>query len=404
MNDLYVNVKVDREERPDLDKVYQTAHQLFTGQAGGWPLTVFLTPDDHVPIFTGHLLPEGPPLRDACVPRGARGRREVLPQRSAPRSARAARGSPTRSSKSRRAPRTTSRRSRARRSSAQSSGSRRATTASTAASATRRNFRTRPHSSCCSRKPSAAGAPGAIRSARRASRRSNVVMHSLDRMALAGLFDQLGGGFFRYSVDREWSIPHFEKMLYDNAALLSLYAETFAATYMPLYWPNRERNGGLGDPRHAVPGGRLLCHARRGLRARGRQVLRLDAAGIRRAAAGEREPHREARARSHERGRHADRAQLRASVLASAPSGRAAGGRRTARPRRGECDRAVRRGARTTARRARAARSARPGREDPHFVERAHDLLASRAPRDGSSGPTMPKPRRARSTSSARGS
>ena len=49
-------------------------------------------------------------------------------------------------------------------------------------------------------------------------------MHSLDRMALAGLFDQLGGGFFRYSVDREWSIPHFEKMLYDNAALLSLYA------------------------------------------------------------------------------------------------------------------------------------------------------------------------------------
>src|SRR5512139_855658 len=51
MNRLYVNIKVDREERPDLDKIYQTAHQLYTGQAGGWPLTVFLTPDDHLPIF-----------------------------------------------------------------------------------------------------------------------------------------------------------------------------------------------------------------------------------------------------------------------------------------------------------------------------------------------------------------
>src|SRR5690606_20723179 len=53
MNRLYVNIKVDREERPDLDKIYQTAHQLFTGRAGGWPLTAFLTPDTHVPIVVG---------------------------------------------------------------------------------------------------------------------------------------------------------------------------------------------------------------------------------------------------------------------------------------------------------------------------------------------------------------
>jgi len=58
MNDLYVNIKVDREERPDLDKIYQTSHQLFTGQAGGWPLTVFLTPDGHLPIFTGTYFPK----------------------------------------------------------------------------------------------------------------------------------------------------------------------------------------------------------------------------------------------------------------------------------------------------------------------------------------------------------
>ena len=57
MNDLFVNIKVDREERPDLDKIYQTSHQLMTGQAGGWPLTVFLTPDQ-LPIFTGTYFPK----------------------------------------------------------------------------------------------------------------------------------------------------------------------------------------------------------------------------------------------------------------------------------------------------------------------------------------------------------
>src|SRR5690606_27279133 len=56
-----------------------------------------------------------------------------------------------------------------------------------------------------------------------------------DRMALGGLYDQLGGGFFRYSVDARWAIPHFEKMLYDNAALLSLYADAYAATGAELY-------------------------------------------------------------------------------------------------------------------------------------------------------------------------
>src|SRR5690606_30919451 len=58
----------------------------------------------------------------------------------------------------------------------------------------------------------------------------HVVVHTLDRMARGGLYDHLGGGFFRYSVDRRWSIPHFEKMLYDNGALLALYADAHAAT------------------------------------------------------------------------------------------------------------------------------------------------------------------------------
>jgi uncharacterized protein YyaL (SSP411 family) len=62
-----------------------------------------------------------------------------------------------------------------------------------------------------------------------------MVTHTLDRMALAGLYDHLGGGFFRYSVDRFWSIPHFEKMLYDNAQLLRVYADAYAATQAPSY-------------------------------------------------------------------------------------------------------------------------------------------------------------------------
>src|SRR6201747_571628 len=53
MNDLFICIKVDREERPDIDKIYQLAHQALTRRGGGWPLTVFLTPDDHVPFFAG---------------------------------------------------------------------------------------------------------------------------------------------------------------------------------------------------------------------------------------------------------------------------------------------------------------------------------------------------------------
>ncbi len=60
MNRLFVNIKVDREERPDLDKIYQTAHQLLTQRAGGWPLTVFLTPEDHMPFFAGTYFPREP--------------------------------------------------------------------------------------------------------------------------------------------------------------------------------------------------------------------------------------------------------------------------------------------------------------------------------------------------------
>ena len=60
MNALYVNIKVDREERPDLDRIYQTAHQLLARRPGGWPLTVFLSPDDQTPFFAGTYFPPQP--------------------------------------------------------------------------------------------------------------------------------------------------------------------------------------------------------------------------------------------------------------------------------------------------------------------------------------------------------
>src|SRR6476659_4591768 len=58
MNELFVNIKVDREERPDLDKIYQASHDLYTGRPGGWPLTVLLTTDTHLPVFTGTYFPK----------------------------------------------------------------------------------------------------------------------------------------------------------------------------------------------------------------------------------------------------------------------------------------------------------------------------------------------------------
>ena len=60
MNELFVNIKVDREERPDLDRIYQTAHHLMMRRGGGWPLTMFLTPDEHVPFFGGTYFPNEP--------------------------------------------------------------------------------------------------------------------------------------------------------------------------------------------------------------------------------------------------------------------------------------------------------------------------------------------------------
>ena len=83
MNELFVNIKVDREERPDLDRIYQAAHHLMMRRGGGWPLTMFLTPDEHRAVLRRHLFPEGAALRHAVLHRGADAGGGVLPPQAA---------------------------------------------------------------------------------------------------------------------------------------------------------------------------------------------------------------------------------------------------------------------------------------------------------------------------------
>jgi uncharacterized protein YyaL (SSP411 family) len=224
MNDLFVNIKVDREERPDIDQIYQVAQAMLTQRNGGWPLTMFLTPDQ-LPFFGGTYFPntprygmpgfgdllqrvrqfydenpddiraQGAQLAEALgrtVPKGAGAGREQFsadPLDEAADYLKAAfdrehggfSGAP--------------------------------------------KF---PHPDTIElllRRHAAIGEPEAL----------ELATFTLRKMALGGLYDQVGGGFSRYSVDAEWAIPHFEKMLYDNAWLLRLYADAWSITRDPLF-------------------------------------------------------------------------------------------------------------------------------------------------------------------------
>ena len=218
MNELFVNIKVDREERPDIDKIYQTAHQLATRSAGGWPLTVFLTPEQ-LPILTGTYFSR--PVFQQVLTRVEsyyRGNREQAHARGdALRSALAGidvAGDP----------------------------------AAELGPAPLDAARERLGQTFDAEHGGFGGAPkfphpNHVATLLRAWRRSATVndrepddeaLHmatvTLSRMARGGLFDHLAGGFFRYSVDQRWEIPHFEKMLYDNAELLAALTDTHAAT------------------------------------------------------------------------------------------------------------------------------------------------------------------------------
>jgi uncharacterized protein len=229
MNQLFINIKVDREERPDLDKIYQIAQQLITQRSGGWPLTMFLTPDDQQPFFGGTYFPKlaghGMPAFSAILQRVAEyfsGHTDEIRAQNVQLALAFERLMPGPVS-------------------AAATIDRAALTSARAA--LERVFDSRhggfgrapkfPHPSNIER---------ALRHWRSTSHATApdlkalyMATLTLTRMAEGGLYDQLGGGFSRYSVDELWMIPHFEKMLYDNGQLLSSYAQAGLATGEALF-------------------------------------------------------------------------------------------------------------------------------------------------------------------------
>jgi uncharacterized protein YyaL (SSP411 family) len=247
MNRLFVNIKVDREERPDLDQIYQTAHQMLTRRGGGWPLTMFLMPEG-TPFFAGTYFPKtsryGMPAFRDILPQIADAfhtqRAQIAKQNAAVMDALTRSGAHHKAADDlTRSPVDAAVRELAQLFDDVHGGIGQAP-----------KF---PHPyelAFCLRRNALEG--GAISRA--------IVTLTLTRMAEGGVYDQLGGGFYRYSTDRFWTIPHFEKMLYDNGPLLALYTDAWLATRDPLYekivretaaWVQRE----MQPPAAAADGG-----------------------------------------------------------------------------------------------------------------------------------------------------
>ena len=227
MNQSFINIKVDREERPDLDRIYQVAQQLITHRGGGWPLTMFLSPEDCQPFFggtyfpkeTGHGLPgfadilkrvaeyfhsHGAEIREQNAQLALAFDRMVPAASSAPLD-----GTPLREARQQ---------------------------LEQLFDPNDGGFGPAP------KFPQVSSLERCLRHWHGTSRDTQpdlkalyMATLSLTRMAEGGLFDQLGGGFSRYSVDAAWMIPHFEKMLYDNGQLLQIYAWATVATGEPLF-------------------------------------------------------------------------------------------------------------------------------------------------------------------------
>jgi uncharacterized protein YyaL (SSP411 family) len=219
MNRLFVNIKVDREERPDLDQIYQAAHQMLTQRSGGWPLTMFLAPDG-TPFFGGTYFPKEPryglPGFAALCERVAEAfgnRREDINAQNAELRRALAGTVPA---------------------AVQAAAGFDPAPLADAEQLLARSF-DRSHGGF-------GGAPKfphptdlAFLLGRSDPAMRQMALTTLTRMGEGGIYDQIGGGFCRYSVDERWEIPHFEKMLYDNGPLLALNADAWALTGDPFY-------------------------------------------------------------------------------------------------------------------------------------------------------------------------
>src|SRR6185369_1061674 len=220
MNENFVNIKVDREERPDLDQIYMNAVQMMTHH-GGWPMTVFLTPDG-VPFYGGTYFPPQDRYNMPGFPRVLIGVAEAY---------------------------------RDRQDDIRETGTslvnelRRLSETSTSDQPIERELLDAAYAGIIRNYDSVNGGFGGapkfppamtleflLRTTARTGNQEalDIVSHTCKKMANGGIYDQIGGGFHRYSTDSKWLVPHFEKMLYDNALLSRLYLHYYQVSQDPL--------------------------------------------------------------------------------------------------------------------------------------------------------------------------
>ncbi|NKQ34985.1 MAG: thioredoxin domain-containing protein [Chloroflexi bacterium] len=221
MNDHFINVKVDREERPDLDQIYMQAVVAMTGQ-GGWPMTVFLTPDGR-PFYGGtyyppvprHGMPSFMQVMEA-VWDAWQNRRESLDEQAGKLSDHLQRTIPL----------------------GQVGGILEKEMLGQATAVLFNNFDQAEGAFGGAPKfPPSMTLEFLLRQYLQSGEAMALYMaeHTLEKMADGGIYDQIGGGFARYATDSHWLVPHFEKMLYDNALLARVYLHAFQITGKPLY-------------------------------------------------------------------------------------------------------------------------------------------------------------------------
>jgi hypothetical protein len=229
MNEHFINIKVDREERPDLDEIYMNAVQMLTG-SGGWPMTMFLTPDLK-PFYGGTYFPPtdrygrpGFPRVLLAVAEAYRERREAVAEQAE------------------RIVETLSRLEDPVPSGVEGMETPGQQLTPALLDQAAQNHRTRFDARYggfgnAPKFPPSMGLSFLLRYWRRTKNQDilEMVELTLERMARGGMYDQLGGGFHRYSVDARWLVPHFEKMLYDNALLSVAYLEAYQAAQKPFY-------------------------------------------------------------------------------------------------------------------------------------------------------------------------
>ena len=221
MNEHFINIKVDREERPDLDEIYMNAVQMLTG-AGGWPMTMFLTPDLK-PFYGGTYFPPDnrygrPGFAQVLlgVEEAYRERHEAVADQADQITAHLNRLSEMEAHDH--------------------------TLTTDLLDAAYQDYRARFDSQYggfgdAPKFPPSMGLSLLLRHWLRTGNPNalEMVEVTLEKMACGGMYDQLGGGFHRYSVDARWLVPHFEKMLYDNALLTVTYLEAYQATGKAFY-------------------------------------------------------------------------------------------------------------------------------------------------------------------------